>query len=63
MRMYAISYFDDAKHAPAIIIGSWLIAKLQRQQRQSGTYQAARNAYRQGIPIKCTLAALCNRSL
>ena len=45
----------------ATIAGSWLICKLRRQQTQSGTYQAARNAWRQGVPIEITLAALVGR--
>lgn len=47
--------------ALALIAGSWLVCKLRRQQAQSGTYRAARNAWRQGIPIELALAALTGR--
>lgn len=44
-----------------VIAGSWIINKLRRQQIASGTYQAARNAWRQGIPLAVALAALTGR--
>ena len=46
----------------AVIAGSWLVCKLRRQQAQSGTYRAARNAWRQGVPLEVALLALVGRT-
>lgn len=45
----------------AIVAGSWIVNKLRRQQREVGTYQAARNAKKQGVPIEVAVAALAGR--
>ena len=41
--------------------GSWLVAKLLRQQAESGTLAAARNAKKQGLPLRVTVAILAGR--
>ena len=42
----------------AIIMGSWLIAKLRRQQITHGTRHAAGLARKQGVPFELALAIL-----
>ena len=43
------------------IAGAWLIAKARRQQVTLGTFQAARNLRKQGVPLQLALAILTGR--
>ena len=47
----------------AFVIGSWLVCKLRRQQRTHGTFAAALNAKKQGLPLNLALAALAGRRI
>lgn len=40
------------------LIGRWLFAKARRQQRESGTLQAAANLRKQGVPLPVALLIL-----
>ncbi len=40
------------------LIGRWLWAKARRQQREQGTFQAAKNLRKQGVPLPVALLVL-----
>lgn len=41
--------------------GIWLVNKARRQQVEIGTYQAARNLRKQGVPLALALGILAPR--
>jgi hypothetical protein len=40
------------------LAGMYLVSKLRQQARDSGTYRAALNARKQGVPLSVALACL-----
>lgn len=45
----------------AIHFAIWFRSKAQENAAMSGTYQAARNLRKQGVPLDYALALLCGR--
>ena len=40
------------------LAGLWLVSKLRQQAAESGVFQAARNAKKQGVPLELALSIL-----
>jgi len=48
--------------ASALCAGLWLMHKARKQQRESGTVQAAKNLRKQGVPVEIAVRLLATRS-
>lgn len=43
------------------LVGRWLASKARRQQRESGTAQAAANLRKQGVPMPLAMLILAQK--